>query len=178
MSVGLTSIIIGLIIGYVAQRSRLCLVGGFRDYILVKDKYLLKGFISLLLTAIVLFFIFGAVFHSIQDYPQFYKAGNTLTVDQIYKECNCSRSAQFIAPTSGGFLVNWQAIQFNYLMLFTIIGAFLIGLLSVLGNGCPLRQHVKAASGNKSSWLYLLGFYCGIMFYQLFLSGFINQLFS
>lgn len=43
----------GLIVGGLAQRTRLCLVGGIRDYILFKDSYLLLGFISILIVTLV-----------------------------------------------------------------------------------------------------------------------------
>lgn len=42
----------GLVIGALAQRSRLCMVGGFRDFILFRDTYLLFGFFTILLVAL------------------------------------------------------------------------------------------------------------------------------
>ena len=39
------SMIIGLIGGFLGQRSRMCFVGGFRDFLLIRDKELLKGLI-------------------------------------------------------------------------------------------------------------------------------------
>ena len=39
--------------------------------------------------------------------------------------------------------------------------AFGLGLLSVLANGCPFRQHVLAAQGSSSATFYLAGFYGG-----------------
>jgi hypothetical protein len=41
----------GLIVGALAQRSRLCLAGGIRDFILFRDFYLLYGFIAILVVA-------------------------------------------------------------------------------------------------------------------------------
>ena len=55
MSNLLITLCVGLIIGYAAQRSRFCLIGGVRDYMIVKDKYLLKGMFALLITAALLF---------------------------------------------------------------------------------------------------------------------------
>ena len=176
----LLSLCVGLIIGFVAQRSRFCLVGGIRDYMIVKDKYLLKGFAALLLTAAALFFLFhafGKFNEAMPNYPQFMK-GNSITVDQDYSTCACTNSPQFVLKTDTGYEVNWKGIQFNSLMLFTILGAFVIGVLSVLVGGCPLRQHVKAASGNKSAMVYLGGFYLGVIIYMLFLSGFFKTLFE
>lgn len=38
----------GLVVGALAQRTRLCMVGGTRDMILFRDRYLLVGFISII----------------------------------------------------------------------------------------------------------------------------------
>ncbi|MFZ5633425.1 MAG: YedE family putative selenium transporter [Bacillota bacterium] len=42
----------GLVVGILAQRSRFCMIGGIRDFILFKDTHLLVGFFSLLLFAL------------------------------------------------------------------------------------------------------------------------------
>lgn len=42
------SLIAGLIVGVLAQKTRLCMVGGTRDMILFRDNYLLLGFISII----------------------------------------------------------------------------------------------------------------------------------
>lgn len=47
----------GLLVGILAQRSRLCMVGGVRDFILFRDTYLLTGFAAILFTA-----FFGSLF--------------------------------------------------------------------------------------------------------------------
>lgn len=47
------SLATGLIIGALAQRSRLCMVGGFRDFIMFRDFYLLYGLISIFVVALL-----------------------------------------------------------------------------------------------------------------------------
>jgi uncharacterized membrane protein YedE/YeeE len=42
-----------------------------------------------------------------------------------------------------------------------VLGGAGLGLFSVLAGGCPLRQHVMASEGDKSSMSYLVGFYVG-----------------
>jgi len=42
----------GIVVGFLAQRSRLCLVGGIRDFILFRDFYLLYGFLAILAVAL------------------------------------------------------------------------------------------------------------------------------
>lgn len=44
---------VGLVAGIIGQRTRLCMVGGIRDTIMFKDTYLLKGFISIIVFALV-----------------------------------------------------------------------------------------------------------------------------
>jgi hypothetical protein len=38
--------------------------------------------------------------------------------------------------------------------------------VSTLANGCPLRQHVLAAQGAKSSITYLAGFFVGAVIFH------------
>jgi uncharacterized membrane protein YedE/YeeE len=59
MTAAISTLIIGVIIGYLGQRSRMCFVGGIRDFILVRDSYLLKGLIAFGLTAWVAFPLVG-----------------------------------------------------------------------------------------------------------------------
>lgn len=49
----------GLIVGALAQRSRLCLSGGIRDFLLIKDNTLLLGFIGVFIGALALNLGFG-----------------------------------------------------------------------------------------------------------------------
>ncbi|MEA4847023.1 MAG: YedE family putative selenium transporter [Clostridiaceae bacterium] len=49
----LLSLAAGLIVGALAQRTRLCMVGGIRDLILFKDWYLITGYLAILVTAMI-----------------------------------------------------------------------------------------------------------------------------
>jgi YedE family putative selenium metabolism protein len=53
------SLIAGLIVGFLAQRTRLCLSGGIRDFILIRENYLLLGFIGIFVGALILNIAFG-----------------------------------------------------------------------------------------------------------------------
>lgn len=53
------SLVAGLAGGMVAQRSRMCLSGGVRDYILVKDTYLLKIYFTMFVAALFANLYFG-----------------------------------------------------------------------------------------------------------------------
>ncbi len=55
----LISLLAGIAVGFLAQRTRLCLSGGFRDFFLVRDTYLLKGYGLIFLVALILNIILG-----------------------------------------------------------------------------------------------------------------------
>jgi len=55
MIVSITSLCVGLIVGYLGQRSRMCTIGGLRDYVLVRDTDLLKGVLALLVGSWIAF---------------------------------------------------------------------------------------------------------------------------
>ncbi len=55
----LISLIAGLVIGGLAQRSRFCTMGAFRDVILIRDFHLISGVAALLVFALVTNFVLG-----------------------------------------------------------------------------------------------------------------------
>jgi len=55
----IVSLIVGLLIGFLAQRSRFCTMGAFRDLLLFKQTHLLSGVITLVVMAFVTNFILG-----------------------------------------------------------------------------------------------------------------------
>ncbi|MDH7578109.1 MAG: YedE family putative selenium transporter [Bacillota bacterium] len=58
----LVSLGAGLLVGFLAQRARLCLSGGIRDFVLTKDSYLLKGY-GAILGGVLLANLFLVQFH-------------------------------------------------------------------------------------------------------------------
>lgn len=55
----LISLVAGLGIGFLAQRSRFCFVGGVRDFILIRDSHLFQGFASFFLFCLIANLILG-----------------------------------------------------------------------------------------------------------------------
>ncbi|MDD3270002.1 MAG: YedE family putative selenium transporter [Syntrophomonadaceae bacterium] len=55
------ALVVGLIIGMLAQKTRMCFVGGWRDLFLVKDSYLFSGIAAFFVGALVVNFLTGAV---------------------------------------------------------------------------------------------------------------------
>ena len=134
MTAAIATLSIGLVIGYLGQRSRMCFIGGIRDFLLVRDWYLLKGLIAFGLTAWVTFPLFGG-----------------------------GPSAPLSLPD-------------NLTIGLTILGGFGVGYFSTLANGCPLRQHVLAAQGTKSSITYLAGFLLGAVLFHLWIAPWVFRL--
>ena len=54
------SLIAGIIVGALAQRTRFCMVGGIRDMILFRENRLLLGFVAVLVSALAMNLIFSA----------------------------------------------------------------------------------------------------------------------
>lgn len=67
--VGVTTIIIGIILGYMGQRSRFCTISGIRDFYLVRDTYRLKGLIGIVVGAVLGFTIFGLLGGDFPGFP-------------------------------------------------------------------------------------------------------------
>jgi len=181
METAIASLVIGIIIGYMGQRSRMCFIGGVRDYIIVRDTFLLKGFIGFLVTAAVMLMLLNSMGVYLKDYPWYNKKPELSLVDyaletgQGYAACDLPPQAIF------GFTKDIPGISIgtftlSYTAIVMIIGSLAIGFFSTMANGCPFRQHVMAASGNKSAWVYLLGFYAGIFVYNFFIHDFVKAL--
>lgn len=185
------SLFAGLIIGMAAQKSRMCFIGGWRDFFLIRDSYLLKGFISFLITAAVLFFAFDAADFYLKNYPWFKPRGFVSLVnmnagiDGVWEDyvakgvdvCELSNMPNIVVGVDTsvkGLIIGGHKIPYE--LIFFIVSAFIIGLFSTLANGCPMRQHVMAASGNLSALCFLLGFYAAVIIFDKYLASYFNSL--
>ncbi len=134
MTVAIASLVLGCIIGYLGQRTRLCFIAGYRDFLLARDTTLVKGILGALVGALAGFILFGRLGGNVPDFPLF-------------------SSAAVLAAKSTWF---WM-----------IVGGLGVGIVGLLSGGCPFRMHVLACEGRQTSWVYLLGFYVGLVFYDL-----------
>lgn len=165
------SLLFGFIIGYMAQRSRMCFIGGMRDFVLVRDTYLLKGFFGFLLSAAVFYYLADSIGGNLYGYP-WYDTLNRQGVElarDFHAFAACWIPEEVLVAHQEAVKVKGISIFGGYVISYTLlatIGSGLgIGYLSTVANGCPLRQHVLAASGNKGASVYLAGFYCGAVIY-------------
>jgi YedE family putative selenium metabolism protein len=53
------AVVVGLVVGFLAQRTRMCFVGAWRDIFLVKDTYLVSGVAAFFIAALVTNYIAG-----------------------------------------------------------------------------------------------------------------------
>jgi uncharacterized protein len=147
-----STLIAGLIIGYLSQRSRMCFIGGMRDYVLVKDSHLLKAILSFFAGAFVVFAI-SYLFINVPKWPWFLTGG--------------------FNPIAGAPLSTIASTPLVVHVFLAVLGGLGLGFFSVFAGGCPLRQHVMASEGDKSSIAYLVGFYVAAVVFTAVILPFI-----
>ena len=148
----MTTLVVGLIVGYLAQKSGFCTIAGYRDFILFRDTHLLKGVAGFVVGSVVgfsLLALMGAIYYPNQ-FPWSYYNSLKMIAGSLVKTNNLATA--------------WIA---------AVIGGIGVGLFSVLSGGCPLRNAVMASEGNKSSIWYLIGFalMAPIVVYVFYLIG-------
>jgi uncharacterized membrane protein YedE/YeeE len=142
MIASIATLILGFVIGYLGQRSRLCFVSGYRDFMLTHDTTLLKGVGGAFIGALGGFILFSLLGSGILGFPM------------VLQTSMLTRSA----------------------LIITIVSALGVGIVGALSGGCPYRMHVLAAEGKKTYWVYLLGFYAGLIFYNVATVHFMNMI--
>ena len=70
MIVSISTLILGLIIGYLGQRSRLCFIAGYRDWFLSRDSTLLKGTLGAFIGALGGFILFQFLGGTVPAFPE------------------------------------------------------------------------------------------------------------
>ncbi|MCL2677692.1 MAG: YeeE/YedE family protein [Clostridiales bacterium] len=208
-TVSWVSLAIGLIFGFLAQRSRMCFIGGWRDFFLIKDTYLLKGFIAFFVTAALFFLGFWLTNHrdAMVSYPWFARETETfdprdfLSSFGVLQELDLDdpaiialmpddpriRNLDYCDLVQGRVALNKGqeiiepgldifGLHIPNEMIMMLVAILLMGFCSVMANGCPLRQHTMASSGNASAMFYLLGFYVAIIVYNEYISGLLQPM--
>jgi hypothetical protein len=74
---------------------------------------------------------------------------------------------RLVGGTIPNYPLGMTGIGSTAIVIASIIGGAGLGFFSVFAEGCPFRQHVMAAEGKKSAWLYLLGLYIGIGYFNV-----------
>lgn len=150
--IGLATLLIGVITGYLGQRSRFCTISGIRDFFLVKDTYRLKGLIGIILGAIVGLVLVNKLGGNISKFTQ-------------------PGGWQFLPLLKDGLNVTP-----SILIPLSAVGAFFMAYFSVIAEGCPFRQHVMAGEGRLSGILYLAGLVVGVVFFDVVIVPYLQLL--
>lgn len=148
------SLAAGLIVGVLAQRTRLCMIGGFRDAVLFREFKLLLGFVAILIGALLTNLILSCALGGLSFGSGSGEAligltsgsGEALIEGAFFK---LGFAGQSVAHTDG---------------LWNALGMLLVGFGCTLLGGCPLRQLVMAGEGNSDSAVTIIGLCVGAAF--------------
>jgi uncharacterized membrane protein YedE/YeeE len=150
--IGLATMVIGMLVGYLGQRSRFCTISGVRDFFLVKDSYRLKGLIGIVIGGVIGFALVN-------------KLGGTLS--------------SFTKPGGWEFmpmLKDGLNVTPSILIPLSAVGAFFMAYFSVMAEGCPFRQHVMAGEGRLSGIIYIAGLVLGVVFFDVVIVPYLQLL--
>lgn len=151
----IATLVLGLIIGWLGQRSGFCSIGGIRDFILFKQTRLLKGYIVLILSAFVFYLIFSLIF------PSAY-GGFFWVIEKGFTAIGGAPAGLSVAAT----------------VICMVVGGIFAGLLGVLLGGCPLRQLVMTAEGNVKALFFFVGLLAGAIVFTAFIGGWVADFFT
>ena len=151
--VPIITLVLGLIIGYLAQRSGFCSIGGMRDLMMFKHTRLFFGYLTLIGGALIGYAIFWLIIPS--AFPNFYWAGT-----------------QGFTPIPGAP----SGLQVGSYIILAVIGGFGMGLLGVLLGGCPLRQIVMSSEGGRNSLFFVIGLIVGAVVFHAFTMGLVQAI--
>lgn len=170
----LATLVFGLIMGYLGQRSRMCFVGGMRDWYLVRDTYLIKGLFAFLISTLVWLSIFRFFSPALKTFPWIVNGMNVFSSHWASKGITAISSRLLPIP---GDPISWSPKVLSHIIL-AIVGGFGLGFFATLAGGCPFRQHIMAAEGSKSALTYLVGFIAGAIFFHKFIAPLIVRAFG
>lgn len=148
IAVPIVTLLLGLIIGWLGQRSGFCSVGGFRDFFMFRHTRLLYGYLALIIGAFAGYLVFKLVFPSAFE-GFFWFMGKGLM------------------PVPGA-PANLTVAAY---IILAVVGGIAVGLIGVLLGGCPLRQVVMTAEGNARSLFFVIGMCAGAVVYTMWVSG-------
>lgn len=154
--VPIATIILGLIIGWLCQRSGFCSIGGIRDFMLFRQTRLLKGYVALIISAFVFYLIFSLIVPA-----------------AIPKYLWCMQEGQLLTAIGGA-----PAVSAAGVIVLMIIGGIAIGIIGTFLGGCPLRQLVMTSEGNLKSLVFIIGMLAGAVIFTALVSPWIIEAFK
>jgi len=148
IAIPIVTLLFGFLIGWLAQRSGFCSVGGFRDFFLFRHTWLLYGYLALIGGAFVGYLAFWLITPSAFE-NFFWLMGKGLM------------------PVPGA-PANLTVVEY---IVLAVIGGIAVGLIGALLGGCPLRQVVMTSEGNIKSFCFVIGMCVGAVVYTMWISG-------
>ena len=164
-----------MLIGFLAQRSRMCFVAGVRDYILVRDGELLMGMFSFIATIWLLTSLLYGMNILRSGAPEYGLPSVQSALTKIGTgKLGMANLRSLVSRGTSGQLSLLLGSKFLYV---TLLGGAVVGLVSTLAGGCVLRQHVLFAQGSMDSLFFIVGFYTAVLVYYGFLYRFFIRLY-
>jgi hypothetical protein len=153
----------------------MCFVAGVRDYILVRDRELLLGMFSFMITVWLLTSLLYGVNILRSGVPEYGAPAIRSSIERIGTGSFSTTNLRSIfVRTARGQLPLLLSSRFLYV---TLAGGLVMGLVSTLAGGCVLRQHVLLAQGSMDSLFFISGFYAAVVIYYGLLYRFFIRLY-
>lgn len=175
VSVAIVSLVVGLLAGWIGQRSRFCTIGGLRDLLLVGDAKLLTGLIALFVAAWFLHPLMVIVQPTATELREV--TASEPVDDQSLRARE--ESAEALAKKPSWWRVQWTNFRdsLTAIELVVFVAGIGLGFVSLLMDGCPYRQHVMAGQGRIDSIVYLAGFYVAALLFPLWSTPLLRLIF-
>jgi uncharacterized protein len=148
IAVPVVTLLLGILIGWLGQRSGFCSIGGFRDFFMFRHTRLLYGYIALIVGAFVGYLVFWLITPAAFE-NFFWLIGKGLM------------------PVPGA-PANLTVAAY---IVLAVVGGIAVGLIGVLLGGCPLRQVVMTSEGNLKSLCFVIGMCIGAVVFTAWVSG-------
>jgi uncharacterized protein len=148
IAVPIVTLFLGLLIGWLGQRSGFCSIGGFRDFFMFKHTRLMYGYLALIGGAFIGYLVFWLITPTAFE-NFFWLIGKGLM------------------PVPGA-PANLTVAAY---IVLAVIGGIAVGIIGVLLGGCPLRQVVMTSEGNIKSLCFVIGMCIGSVVFAAWVSG-------
>ncbi|MCQ8893611.1 MAG: YeeE/YedE family protein [Methanolinea sp.] len=145
------TLLLGVLIGYLAQRSGFCSIGGFRDFFLFRHTRILSGYLALIAFSFLGYLLFWTLTPAAMEHFFWALTSGPLTPVPG-------------APAGLGLAAS---------VMLAVIPGFLVGFICVLLGGCPIRQAVMTSEGNYKAAFFLLGMAVASPVFAAFVSGWV-----
>ncbi len=82
----------------------------------------------------------------------------------------------FLGGDVPGFpmLLDTPGINLKSSFVFALVGGLGLGFFATLSGGCPYRNHIMACEGKKTYWAYALGFWVGLVYFDVVTNKFLE----